>query len=606
MIQFRNNILVTLVVLFSSIVSFSQDNDVKLANHYFQKGEFDKAELYYKKLVTKYSSQTFFDRYFMTLFYQEKFEEAEKVVEKQIKRDPYTIENKFKLAQVYEVTDRQQTADQVYEELISEMPAVQTRIDDLGKKFKMLGKYDMALITYQKAKKMLRDSYGFQLELAELYSLTGKPREMIQEYLNLLDYSPVYTKTVQTYLSRAIDFEEDKELVEMLKEEILVRVQKNPNEDHYSEMFIWFYIHKKEYNGAVLQAKAFDKRKDKNGKRVYEVGEVCYTNQAYEPAKKAFQYVVDMGEISPYYHRSMQNVLEIEFYQLTEQTSYSDLELKAVADKYVTTLNQLGFNSKTLGMQIRLAKIYAFYMNEPDKASEIVQRSMKMSLTKRDIAELKILLADIYIVSNKIWEASLLYMQVEKEFSEDVIGHEAKFKNAKVFYYDGEFEYAKAQLDVLKASTSKLIANDAMQLSLLLQDNLGIDTTLAPVQMYANADLLLMQNRYQDALLVLDSLEMLYPFHSITDEVLFKKAEIYEQKQNWEKALELYSVVVDSYAHDILADDAAFRMAKIYENRLNIKDKAAEYYKMILFDFPSSLYNSESRIRYRELKSSML
>jgi tetratricopeptide (TPR) repeat protein len=251
----------------------------------------------------------------------------------------------------------------------------------------------------------------------------------------------------------------------------------------------------------------------------------------------------------------------------------------------------------------QLAGIYAFFINDPVKAETLIKEALSLPVNRNEKAVLKILLGDIYIVDNKIWDASLLYMQVEKEFSEDVIGHEAKYKNARVFYYDGEFEYAKAQLDVLKASTSKLIANDAMQLALLLQDNLGIDTTMAPVQLYANADLLLQQNKFLAALAMLDSLEKEFPFHSIVDEVLFKKAEIYEEQQNWTKAIEFYDVVIDSYAHDILADDASFRVAKIYEIRLDQKDKAAEYYKKILFDFKGSLYDAEARKKFREIKA---
>jgi tetratricopeptide (TPR) repeat protein len=407
-------------------------------------------------------------------------------------------------------------------------------------------------------------------------------------------------------LSRAIDFEEDKDKVQMLKDEILSRVQKDPDKDYYTEMFIWFYLHKKEFTGAVIQAKALDKRKKQNGKRVFEVGNICLTNDAYSAAKSAFQYVVDQGESTPYYHRAVENKLNIEFIEVTEKKNYSKEELNSVATQFETTLDNLGKSQHTLGIIMQLANIYAFYMNEPQKAQALILETMDLPMTKRDRAELKILLGDVYIVSGKIWEASLLYMQVEKEFSEDVIGHEAKFKNAKVFYYDGEFEYAKAQLDVLKASTSKLIANDAMQLSLLLQDNLGVDTIMTPVRIYASADLLLQQNRHKEALMMLDSLSGGYPFHALADEVLFKRGEIFEELQQWDKALEMFGTVVDSYAHDILADDAAFRMAKIYENRLSNKEKAAEYYKKILFEFPSSLYNAESRKRFREIKATFL
>lgn len=35
----------------------------------------------------------------------------------------------------------------------------------------------------------------------------------------------------------------------------------------------------------------------------------------------------------------------------------------------------------------------------------------------------------------------------------------------KLAYYRGDFKYAQGLLDVLKAATSELVANDAMQLS---------------------------------------------------------------------------------------------------------------------------------------------
>jgi tetratricopeptide (TPR) repeat protein len=432
-----------------------------------------------------------------------------------------------------------------------------------------------------------------------------QPENMIQEYLNLLDYSQVYLKTIQTYLSRVIDFEQDEKLVEILRVELLSRVQKDPESEPYAEMLIWFYLHKREFNSAVIQAKALDKRKGLNGKRLFAIGEICEANEEYKAASKSYQYIIDIGTSSPYYSKAIEQNLRIGFYLITNQKSYTRDELKTVEANFESALTSLGKSQSTLGILIQQAEINAFYLNDTEKAENLVKEGLNLSLTNLQKARLKILLGDIYIVSDKIWDASLLYMQVEKQFSEDIIGHEAKFKNAKVFYYDGEFEYAKAQLDVLKASTSKLIANDAMQLSLLLQDNLGIDTTLAPVQLYATADLLLQQNRYADALLILDSLEAEFPFHGIIDEVIFKKAQIYEEMQNWTKAIELYDLVIDSYGHDILADDAAYKAARIYEYKLSQNGKAAVYYKKILFDFKGSLYDAEARKKFREIKAGL-
>jgi tetratricopeptide (TPR) repeat protein len=293
--------------------------------------------------------------------------------------------------------------------------------------------------------------------------------------------------------------------------------------------------------------------------------------------------------------------LMLDFVIVINQKTYSQGDMLNISSQYETSLNALGKSQKTLGIIMQLAKIYTFYLDEPSKGEQLVQEGLTLPINALQKAKLKILLGDIYVVSGKIWDASLMYMQVEKKYSEDIIGHEAKFKNAKVFYYDGEFEYAKAQLDVLKASTSKLIANDAMQLSLLLQDNLGIDTTRAPVQIYANADLLLQQNKFDEALIALDSLEKKYPFHSLADEVIFKKAEIYEKLQQYVKAIELYDIVCSSYSFDILGDDAAFRIAQIYEYKLDDKVKAKEYYKLILFEFKSSLYTAKAIDKFNSL-----
>lgn len=579
--------------------------EIRLANHYFINGEYEKAEVYYEKLFKKNESATFYNRYFETLLYQEKYKECEKIAEKQIKKDPYNNDNHFKLALVYEKTDRQEEADKIYQNLINDLPPLQNKIKMLGNDFKGRGKYDWALKTYEKGKSLIKKGYAFQLELAELYTLTNQPALMVAEYLNLLEYSPSYLKTVQAYLSRAIDFEEDKNVVELLRKELLSRVQENPDATYYNEMLVWYYMNIKEFKGALIQAKALDKKSDNSGKRVFEIGIECYLNKAFEEAISAFEYVESKGTKSPYFYRATGNKLNILFLQVVNSAGYNKSQIQEVANEFEKVLAERGKNVNTVYIMIQLAEIYGFYLDETQKAEELIRLAMTVSNNRMDVAEFKVMLGDVYVVSGKIWEASLLYMQVEKDFSEEPIGHMAKFKNAKVFYYDGEFEYAKAQLDILKASTTKLIANDAMQLSLLLQDNLGIDTTKAPVQLFAATDLFIQQHKYEKALILLDSLESNYPFHSIADEVLFKKGVIYEELQDYDKAIEFYQMVIDGYSHDILADDAAFRIAKIYDDKLQLKEKAAAYYKLILFEFSSSLYTAEARERFNALKSTL-
>ena len=600
-IKHINLLIIAFLFLGMSQICFSQD-DVKLAKYYYNKGEFDKAEVYFAKAVKKYDSKSVFEQYVNCLIYQKKYDEAEKVVNKKVKKFKYDDFYKFQLANIYELTDRQDKANIIYQKMVDELPPIQNKITVLGREFVNRSKYDFALKTYLKGKEMIKKGYQFNIELADLYARQNKTELMIKEYLDLLDYSSTYLNITQTYLSRNIDFEEDPDQVEMLKNALLLRIQKNPNKTYYNQMLIWLYLQKKEFAGAVIQAKALDKRTKNDGSKVFEIGNVCKANKSYINARKAYKYVINLGPNKPYYLRAVQENLDVSFLELTQQSGFNKTELKLVATDYENALSELGKNQQTVEIMERLAKIYAFYLDEPKKAETLINEALKLGLSPLQKAKLKVLLGDIYIVDDKIWDASILYMQVAKDFSEEPIGHEAKFKNAKVFYYDGEFEYAKAQLDVLKASTTKLIANDAMQLSLLLQDNLGIDTTQAPVMMFAKADLLLQQNKYNRALAQLDSIEAQYPFHSLVDEILFKKGEIYQKMQNWDKAIEFYNLVLTNYSQDILADDACYRIAHIYEYNLNDKEKAAEYYKKILFDFSGSLYTAESRKKFREIK----
>jgi len=304
------------------------------------------------------------------------------------------------------------------------------------------------------------------------------------------------------------------------------------------------------------------------GKKVYEIGNVCKSNKSYSNARIAYQYVINLGQNKPYYNLAIQHNLEVSFLEVTTKSNYSKVELGATVIDFENALSELGGAEQSFSIVKQLAIIYAFYVHKPKKAEKLLSKTLEESMTSKQEAEFKVLLGDVYVVNDRIWDASLLYMQVAKELSEDPIGHEAKFKNAKVFYYDGEFEYAKAQLDVLKASTTKLIANDAMELYLLLQDNLGIDTAVVPVQMYANADLLLQQHKYIETLAELDSISKLFPFHGLADNILFKKAEIYQKQQNCTKAITFYDNVVKSYGFDILGDDAAINIARIYDFHL--------------------------------------
>ena len=286
------------------------------------------------------------------------------------------------------------------------------------------------------------------------------------------------------------------------------------------------------------------------------------------------------------------------FQEITSQRNYSSEDILTTIDAYKLTLNRIGKKRTSLPLIMELCQIYAYYADSSESAINLLKEALEFpGITDMERGELKMLLADINVLHGDIWEASLLYMQIDNDFKFEPIGHEAKFKSARIFYYDGEFDYAQSQLSVLKESTSKLIANDAMNLSILITDNFGLDSNYQAMTWFANADLLIEQHQYVQAFSLFDSIIKNYPYHSLGDEILLRKAKAMQQLGKWQEAVQFLEELLKYYGDDILADDALFQLGDIYENHLNNQEKATEYYKKLLFDFKCSLFAVEVRKR---------
>ena len=250
-----------------------------------------------------------------------------------------------------------------------------------------------------------------------------------------------------------------------------------------------------------------------------------------------------------------------------------------------------------------LALLEAYYIHDMTAAISILNEAINLPNLPRKVKnEIKLDLGDFYVLDGDVWEATLIYAQVDKEEKDSPLGEDARYRNARLSYYKGEFEWAQAQLGILKGATTELIANNALELSVFIQDNLGLDTTTATMQMFANAELLHLQNKDEAALIKLDSILYRYPGHALSDDVLFKKASIAFENRNYEVAVALLKNLLQSHGDDILADNATFMLGDIYENKFNNPEMAMEYYKKIITDYSGSVLMVEARKRFRILR----
>ena len=596
--------LIILTFLFRFFLCAAQsETDIQLAQHYFTSGEFDKATSYYEKLYTSQSTKVYFTRYLECLMQIKDYKTAEKTIKKHISQNKNDKEIQVILGQFYEDIDEPQKSIKVYEDLLSSFSNDPGEIINLYQLFIGKGKFDIAKKVLDKGKK-IASYYPFNFQYADLYSLTGNNRLMLEEYIDYLLIQPTMAETIQNAISSRVDLSQsDGKDYLILKEILLQKIQVDNSNFIYAEMLIWLFVQNKNFSAAFTQVVALDKRIQGDGSRVLDLGTICLENKSYAIARNCFNYVIALGIDNQYYIESQKLLLNSRFIELTTNRAYNQSEIDATLADYNVALTRLGKTKFTIAILNEQAHILAFYADRASEAIIILQDAILIqSLTDIQRAQLKMQLADIEVLKGDIWEASLLYMQIDKDFKFEAIGDEAKYKNARIFYFDGEFDFAQSQLNILKESTSKIIANDAMHLSVSITENFGLDSNYTAMTWFSSAELLIEQHKYLEAYTLFDSIQYNFPFHALADDILYRKAKAMEMQGKWTESCLLYEDILKFHPKDIFADDALFRLGDIYEQILLDKDKALEYYKKLAIDYKGSFYGAESIKRIRILR----
>jgi len=596
----RNVSFVLLILGLNMGLSQAQNPDPNLANQYFADGEYEKAAALYGQLVERERrSDYYFTRYIDCLSKLERWDEAEKSVKKQIKDQPENNALYVVYGNIYERQGKENEAAAQYERAIAKMATDYSAVIRLANMFLSSSKYDWAIKTYERGSASTREPYRFSYNLGDLYRRKGDPVKMTEHYLNALAADPGKLPSLQTIFARYLAPEDLTEL----QTQLYARIQATENPD-FVELLAWSFVQRRDFKSALRQYRALDKRLGESGQRIMRVAGDAADARDYDAAIAAYEYIIaEKGQNSPFFYEAKREVMQCRRRKVTEGFDYSQQDLITLEREYESFLAQYGKSHLSATIIMQLAELEAVYMNKLPRAIELLEELKQMpGLRPNTLAKLKIDLGDYYLMNGDIWESTLLYSQVDKAFKEDTIGQEARFKNARLSYFNGDFQWAQAQFDVLKGSTSKLIANDALDLSVFIMDNLNLDTTSDAISLYAAAELLVLQNRFEEAFLKLDTLARDFPEHSLQDDILYLKARIWEKRRDYEKALPLYEEVAEKHKDDIRADNALYAMAQIYELRLNDLEKAKEIYERIFMDYSGSIFAVDARKRFRILR----
>lgn len=590
------------------VLPFQQDaqpdvSDEQLAIQFYQSRDFVKAAELFERIYDSKPTYYIYQYLVMALVENQEYGKAEKLARKSLKAEPESPRYLVDLGYILYRSGNTEKARKIYEEALKKLTPSQQSIYDLANAFMMKGENEYAIRTYLKGRQLMNYSYPFGFELAGVYERMGDFKSATEEYLNLLEFNNTYLNTVQDRIQGLLSFDVNNEKNEILRKVILNRAQKDPDKVVYAELLWWYSIQQKDFELALIQAKALDRRLKENGDKLVQVANLALSNQQFDVAESAFQALIDKGRSSPYFSYSRRELINTRYRKILSGSLPQKKDLESLTGSMVRELKDSGESPENITLIRNLAHLEGFYNQRPDSAIALLNRAILMAgISNEDKSYCKLELADIYLFTGEVWEATLLYQQVYQDYKNDILGQEAKFKNTMLSFYIGEFMWARAQADILKSATSKFIANDALALSLLIGENLDPDSNTVALEKYARADLFDFRNEPELALQSLDSILTTFAEHPIFQYVYYKKAGIKLKQGKYAEADTLLGLVYNQYPDGVLADEALNRCGDLNQKQLNNPAKAMDCYREIIDKYPASIFVPEARRQFRKLR----
>lgn len=594
-------LIVGLLANNAMVIAQQGANEMALAKQYVQGKEYDKALPILKRLYDQAPfDKNLYDEYLSALMLSGKYTEAESLVQymSKIRReDPVML---LDLGKVYEASGKKKKAEEQYEQALSRVSGEDFRTRQLADAFTKMDNAEYAIRVYERARTMMQNPYIYATELALLYSKGGNTEEAVKAMMDELVMQPNVLDDVKSSLLQIIDNDEKK--MSIVQKQIAKRITLQPDNPYWIELLTWMYIQKGDYQGAYQQMIALDKKLKEVGERVVSFSNNAAKDGQYAIALESFNYVLAKGSASPMYEEAWEGKINVLLKELEAKRPVDQKLLGGILKEYKAFIFE--YPQYMASPLVRdYARVQARYAGNIDTAIALLDQAINAPNARKEfVGQCKLDLGDYYLLKGKVWDASLIYSQVDKAFKEDVLGEEARFRNAKLAYYKGDFKWAQEQLSVLKASTTELIANDALYLSVLITENIPADSSMTPLLRFAAADLLLFQSKTVESDKLLDSIATAFPQTALQDDIYLLRSKIAEQEGRYPDAITYLEKILKDHGQDVLGDDAAYRLAILYDEKLKDKTKALQYYETLITQYPGSTYIQAARSRYQALK----
>lgn len=592
--------LVILFVLIISTGKYSQAQE-QLANEYFKSGEYEKAAVIYNNVYKQSQNKYHFTLYIKSLLYSDSYDDAIGALNTYLKKKPQDTDMMVWEAYALEKSGKLEKAEEMYDDVLKKAGSNIYNVSTVANAFIEIGKYENAIKVYESGIPIAQNKSVYFHQIGYVYSLMGEVNKMTEYFVKALIANPddIELANIKNSFSRIFSNKDFQSLESML----IKSIQDNPDNLMLIDLLSWVYIQSGNYEKAYRQITALDRRYGEDGRKVYSLAEDAIRAEQPAMAAKSYKYIIDNKDVnSAYFLKSASNYLTIMSNLIKLDTTLTSDNLVELEQYYNKFIEIFGISSRSSSLILGLAELKALYMNQTDEAIKLLEDFINRSnIDTENKAKAKLALGDYYLIKGEVWEASLLYSQVDKSFVEGELGEIARYKNGKLYYFDGDFEWSQIIFDILKPATSRMISNDAIETSVFITETMGEDSISVPLQMFSSAELLIFQNKFDEAMSRLDSINFLFPENNLEDDIWYQKAEIFKKLKKFDLAKKMYEQIIEKFPTELKADNAIFELANLYEKVYHDMEKAKQLYEKLFIDYPFSTLAIESRKKFRQL-----
>ena len=578
--------------------------DEQLASEYYRQQDYKNARDIYARLFEKSGQGGHFQQYVECLLQLKEYDKAEKELKSFAKKRPNYHKAVTDLVYVYTLQGQPDKARKQFNDILKNLPDNASVIRNYAYNLQVRNLNDMAMEVLEKGNTLLNGKETLYLDMANISQSSANYKEAFHYFLLDLELHPEQYSNVRNRLQTMLFYDVNNSISDELRFALLEHTQAKPDNLEFAQLLVWFALQQEDYDIALAQCQSIDRKTHNQDAQIINLAGICLNNKQYDIAHDGYKYLVDKGKSNPYYGQAVTGIINTEYQKLLSENKAEAKPFERLSRRIDEAYNEISTNDLAK-LTLVQADIMAYHLDQAEEAIALLQNAINAVADKQGQAQLKLKLADIYLNQDEVWEATLLYSQVDKSMKEEPLGHEARFKNAQLRYFIGEYEWAESQLKVLKAATSKLIANDAMTLSLVIKDNLEVDTTGMELNRLARADYRIYQQRDEAAAALLDDIitngnEISVPH------ALFRKGGIAEKHKDFEGAEQLYLQIVTHYPGSYMADAALMQAALmqaalIEQNHLKNKELAKQHYEQLIDEYPTSIYTAQAKKNYRKL-----